>query len=63
MKVGFLVWRFYAALAALLIVMAAAMQAQVRTPAELEMPQSHNPLSPYKGDSCAGARTNQFPAS
>ena len=36
--------------AALLALTAAMMQAQVRTPAALEMPQSHNPLSPYIAD-------------
>ncbi len=43
---------FQVALAAvLLIVMAVTMQAQVHTPAALEMPQSHNPLRPYRADS------------
>lgn len=37
-------------MAALLVLTAAMMQAQVRTPAALEMPQSHNPLSPYTAD-------------
>ena len=32
---------------ATLVVMAALAHAQVRTPAELEMPRSHNPFSPY----------------
>jgi outer membrane protein TolC len=36
--------------AALLVLTAAMMQAQVRTPAALEMPQSHNPLGPYTAD-------------
>ncbi len=35
----------------LLAIGVATMQAQVHTPAELQMPQSHNPISPYKGDS------------
>ncbi|MBZ5654972.1 MAG: TolC family protein [Acidobacteriia bacterium] len=37
-------------MAALLALMAAMAQAQVRTPAELQMPRSHNPLSPYNAD-------------
>ncbi len=37
-------------MAALLALTAAMVQAQVRTPAALEMPQSHNPLSPYTAD-------------
>jgi outer membrane protein TolC len=37
-------------MAALLVLMAAMAQAQVRTPVELEMPRSHNPLSPYSAD-------------
>jgi outer membrane protein TolC len=37
-------------MAALLVLMAAMVQAQVRTPVELEMPRSHNPLSPYMAD-------------
>jgi outer membrane protein TolC len=37
--------------AALLAIGVATMHAQVHTPAELQMPQSHNPISPYKGDS------------
>ena len=37
-------------MAALLVLTAAMMQAQVRTPAALKMPQSHNPLSPYTAD-------------
>jgi outer membrane protein TolC len=36
--------------AALLVLTVAVAQAQVRTPAALEMPQSHNPISPYTGD-------------
>jgi len=39
--------------AALLLLTAALMQAQVRTPATLEMPQSHNPLSPYMPEDVA----------
>ncbi len=38
-------------IASLLVLAAAIMQAQVRTPAALEMPKSHNPLSPYTPDS------------
>jgi outer membrane protein TolC len=34
----------------LLVLSAAMAQAQVRTPAVLEMPQSHNPFSPYNAD-------------
>jgi outer membrane protein TolC len=37
-------------MAALLVFSMAVAQAQVRTPAELEMPRSHNPISPYIGD-------------
>ncbi len=37
-------------MAALLELTATMMQAQVRTPAALEMPHSHNPISPYTGD-------------
>jgi hypothetical protein len=37
-------------MAALLVLTAAMMQAQVRTPVELEMPRSHNPVSPYMAD-------------
>lgn len=37
-------------MAALLVLTATMMQAQVRTPAALEMPHSHNPISPYTGD-------------
>src|SRR5271169_5656539 len=36
--------------AAMLVLMAVMVQAQVRTPATLEMPRSHNPLSPYVGE-------------
>ena len=36
--------------AALLVFTVAVAHAQVRTPAALEMPQSHNPISPYTGD-------------
>jgi len=36
--------------AAVLVLMAAMAQAQVRTPATLEMPRSRNPLSPYVGE-------------
>jgi len=38
-------------MAALLVFMAAIAHAQVRTPLELQMPRSQNPLSPYIGDS------------
>ncbi len=37
-------------MAAMLVLTATMMQAQVRTPAALEMPQSRNPISPYLGD-------------
>ena len=37
-------------MAASLVLMAAMTQGQVRTPAALEMPQSHNPLSPYMAE-------------
>jgi outer membrane protein TolC len=37
-------------MAVLLVLSAAMAQAQVRTPAVLEMPQSHNPFSPYNAD-------------
>ncbi len=37
-------------MAALLVLMAAMAQAQVRTPSVLEMPQSRNPLAPYVGE-------------
>ena len=37
-------------MAVLLVLMAAMAQAQVRTPAALEMPQSQNPFSPYNAD-------------
>lgn len=36
-----------------MVVIAALAQAQVRTPAELEMPKSHNPFSPYTPDHVA----------
>ncbi len=42
-----------ALMAALLVVTATMEQAQVGTPATLEMPQSHNPLSPYMGENVA----------
>jgi outer membrane protein TolC len=42
-----------ALVAVLLAIISCTMQAQVHTPAELQMPQSHNPISPYKGDSVA----------
>jgi outer membrane protein TolC len=38
---------------ALLVLTAAITQAQVRTPPALEMPQSHNPLSPYMAEHVA----------
>ena len=34
----------------LLVLMAALAHAQVRTPVELEMPRSHNPVSPYTAE-------------
>jgi outer membrane protein TolC len=37
-------------IAALLFLASAMIEAQVRTPVQLEMPQSHNPLSPYTAD-------------
>ena len=37
-------------IAASFVFTAALLQAQVRTPAALEMPQSHNPLTPYMAD-------------
>ena len=37
-------------IAALLLLTSAMIEAQVRTPVQLEMPQSHNPLSPYTAD-------------
>ena len=37
-------------IAALLLVASATIEAQVRTPVQLQMPQSHNPLSPYSAD-------------
>jgi len=37
-------------IAALLLVASTMIEAQVRTPVQLEMPQSHNPLSPYTAD-------------
>jgi hypothetical protein len=37
-------------MSALLMLTLALAQAQVRTPVELEMPRSHNPLSPYTAD-------------
>jgi outer membrane protein TolC len=37
-------------IAALLLLATAMIEAQVRTPLDLEMPQSHNPLSPYTAD-------------
>ncbi len=40
-------------IAALFVLTAAIAQAQVRTPASLEMPQSHNPLSPYMAERVA----------
>ena len=40
-------------MAALLLPTAAVAQAQVRPPVTLEMPQSHNPLSPYRGEDVA----------
>jgi outer membrane protein TolC len=38
---------------AIVVVIGALVQAQVRTPAELEMPKSHNPFSPYIPDHVA----------
>jgi outer membrane protein TolC len=40
-------------LTALLLLTSAIAQAQVRTPKSLEMPQSHNPLSPYMAENVA----------
>jgi outer membrane protein TolC len=40
-------------MAALLMLIAGAAQPQVRTPPALEMPQSHNPLSPYMAERVA----------
>src|SRR5208337_1795498 len=40
-------------MAALLVLTAGMMQAQERTPVTLEMPQSHNPLSPYMAEHVA----------
>jgi outer membrane protein TolC len=37
-------------IAALLLLTSAMIEAQVHTPVQLEMPQSHNPLSPYTAD-------------
>jgi outer membrane protein TolC len=37
-------------IAVLLLLTSAMIEAQVRTPVQLEMPQSHNPLSPYTAD-------------
>jgi outer membrane protein TolC len=45
-------WRNPARIATLVIIAALA-HAQVRTPAELEMPKSHNPFSPYTPDHVA----------
>ena len=42
-------WRLPAGITTLVFITALA-HAQVRTPAELEMPQSHNPLGPYAAD-------------
>jgi outer membrane protein TolC len=42
-----------ALVAALLAIVSCTMQAQVHTPAELQMPHSYNPSGPYKGDSVA----------
>jgi outer membrane protein TolC len=42
-------WGYPARIAAFVVIVALA-QAQVRTPLELEMPKSHNPLSPYTPD-------------
>jgi outer membrane protein TolC len=54
MKVYFRGWCFDLAFAAILLVsMACTIHAQVQTPAALAMPQSHNPFSPYMGDSVA----------
>jgi len=51
MKICFREPCFAAPLMAVLLVLLAAMaHAQVRTPAVLEMPQSHNPFSPYNAD-------------
>ncbi len=45
-------WRYPARIATI-VVIAALAHGQVRTPAELEMPKSHNPFSPYTPDHVA----------
>jgi outer membrane protein TolC len=45
-------WKFLARIATFVVIVALA-HAQVRTPAELEMPKSHNPFSPYTPDHVA----------
>jgi outer membrane protein TolC len=45
-------WKFPARIASFIMIVALA-HAQVRTPAELEMPKSHNPFSPYTPDHVA----------
>jgi outer membrane protein TolC len=51
MRVGFREKYFDISLAVnALVLIAAIAHAQVQTPADLRMPQSHNPLSPYIGD-------------
>ena len=45
-------WKFPARVASFAMIVALA-HAQVRTPAELEMPKSHNPFSPYTPDHVA----------
>jgi outer membrane protein TolC len=58
-------WRLPVRIATFVVIGALA-HAQVRTPAELEMPKSHNPLSPYTPDEVAepvltnSARLNQL---
>jgi hypothetical protein len=42
-----------APMAALFVLISAMAQAQVHTPPALQMPQSHNPLSPYMAEQVA----------
>jgi outer membrane protein TolC len=46
-------WRRTLPIAALLVLIVAAGQAQIHTPPGLQMPQSHNPLGPYMADHVA----------
>jgi len=43
-------WGYPVRIATVVVVIVALAHAQVRTPAELEMPRSHNPFSPYTPD-------------